>query len=410
MKLFKYKEKDEPICYFETNQQIEIPNQFTKKPFRAMWVSNVVNIDLPIVFPIEVYKDKIIKMLDVAKSYDLTAILFQVRTNNDAFYESKLNPYSRYFVGKEGLNPPFDVLKWVISETKNRGLEFHAWCNPYRVSMNGNLSVDAYFETCDDLNFAKKHREHIVLDKNGQIILNPSHQEVKNHIIHSMIELATNYDIDGIHFDDYFYPYAGLSDTHGDQIDYENREEKSWSLGDFRRFHVTDMIRTLNKALKKLNPKLRFGLSPFGIYKNKANDPIGSNTSIKCSQSYDNQYADSYLWVKEGIIDYIVPQIYWEFGHLIAPFADICDWWVDLVRDSKVDLYIGHGAYRLGNEGEFENPNEIVNQVLYSSQFNEVKGHVFFTYKTFIDQEKCYQGMQKLKRLLTVGGFDHEKS
>jgi uncharacterized lipoprotein YddW (UPF0748 family) len=375
-----------------------------------MWVSNVVNIDLPIVFPIESYQKKILEMIATAKAYDLTAMMFQVRTNNDAFYESKLNPYSRFFTGKEGQKPPFDVLKWIIEEVKKSNIEFHAWCNPYRVSMNGNLSVDEYFETCDDLNFAKKNPKHILLDAKGQIILNPAHEEVKTHIINSMIELAKNYEIDGIHFDDYFYPYAGLNETKNDQKDYENEKDKHQSLGDFRRFHVSDMIQRLNNKLKEVKPNLRFGLSPFGIYKNKANDPMGSNTSIKCSQSYDNQYADSYTWVKEGYIDYIVPQIYWEFGHPIAPFADICDWWVDVCKNSKVDLYIGHGAYRLGNEGEFENPNEIVNQVIYASQYKEVKGHVFFTYKTFIDKEKCYLGMQKLKRLLTEGGFDHEKS
>jgi uncharacterized lipoprotein YddW (UPF0748 family) len=410
MKLFRYKDKETPICYFETNHQIEIPDTYTKKEFRAMWVSNVVNIDMPIVFPIEIYQSKIIEMLKTAQSYNLTAIMFQVRTNNDAFYESKLNPYSRYFTGKEGQKPPFDVLKWIIEETKKHNIEFHAWCNPYRVSMNGNLSIDAYFETCDDLNFAKKNPNHILLDAKGQIILNPAHEAVKTHIINSMVELAQNYDIDGIHFDDYFYPYAGLDETKNDQQDYEKEKETHQSIGDFRRFHVSDMIEKLNSKLKTIKPNLRFGLSPFGIYKNKGNDPMGSNTSIKCSQSYDNQYADAYQWVKAGYIDYIVPQIYWEFGHPIAPFADICDWWVDVCKDSNVDLYIGHGAYRLGNEGEFENPNEITNQVIYASQYQSVKGHVFFTYKTFIDQEKCYLGMQKLKRLLTKGGFDHEKS
>ncbi|MCR3905411.1 MAG: family 10 glycosylhydrolase [Tenericutes bacterium] len=403
MKLYKYKKPDEPICYYNTNQQIIIPDDYQQKAFRALWVSNVINIDLPTVEDIDVYQNKVITMLETCLSYNINAIFFQVRTNNDAFYESKLNPYSRYFTGQEGQKPPYDVLKWIIEETKKRNIEFHAWCNPYRVSMKAQMSPDEYLKTCDELNFAKKHPELTVLDKNGQIILNPAKQEVKDFIIESMVELASNYDIDGIHFDDYFYPYAGLDDHKNDLVEFSQRKDQSQSLGDFRRQNVTDVIKGVYQALKKLNAKLQFGVSPFGIWMNKANHQLGSNTDPKCSQSYDNQYADAYLWVKEGYLDYIVPQIYWEFGHPIAPFADIADFWVNAVKNTSVDLYIGHGAYRLGNEGEFENPYEIVNQLKYVSQFPEVKGHVFFTYHTFIDQGKTEEGMQKLKELFTKG-------
>ena len=159
----------------------------------------------------------------------------------------------------------------------------------------------------------------------------------------------------------------------------------------------------MHQTIKSIDPQIRFGVSPFGIWRNKTKDHHGSNTDPKCSQSYNNEYADSYDWVKKAYVDYIVPQIYWEFGHEIAPFADIADFWVDAVKDTKVDLYIGHGAYRLGNEGEFENPNEIINQVKYVAQFDAVKGHVFFTYHTFIDQGKTEEGMNRLKKLFTEG-------
>jgi uncharacterized lipoprotein YddW (UPF0748 family) len=403
MKLFKYKYSEEPIYYYNTKQQIMIPDTYQSKDFRALWVSNVINIDLPTIEDIELYQSKVIHMLETCLSYNINAIFFQVRTNNDAFYESKLNPYSRYLTGQEGKKPPFDILKWIIAEARKRNIEFHAWCNPYRVSMKAQMSPDEYLKTCDDLNFAKKHPELTVLDKNGQIILNPGKQEVKDFIIESMLELASNYDIDGIHFDDYFYPYAGLDDQRNDLTDFKQRKDQTQTLDDFRRQNVTDVIKGVHQSLKNLNPRLRFGVSPFGIWMNRANDPRGSNTDPKCSQSYDNQYADAYLWVKEGYLDYIVPQIYWEFGHPIAPFADIADFWVNVIKNTNVDLYIGHGAYRLGNEGEFENPYEIVNQLKYVSQYQEVKGHVFFTYHTFIDKGKTEEGMQKLKELLTGG-------
>ncbi|PKK99714.1 MAG: hypothetical protein CVV57_01290 [Tenericutes bacterium HGW-Tenericutes-2] len=401
MKLYKYKNPTEPICYYQTNTQIEIPDTYQSKDFRAMWVSNVVNIDLPTTEDIKTYQEKVIEMLETCVSYNINAIFFQVRTTNDAFYESKLNPYSRFLTGKEGKKPPFDILKWIIEEAKRRKIEFHAWCNPYRVSMKSEMSAEEYLKNCDDLNYAKKHPELIVLDKNGQIILNPAKKEVKQFIIDSMVELASNYEIVGIHFDDYFYPYAGLSDEKNDLADYAQRENQAHDLGDFRRQNVTDVIKGVHEALKKSNPNVRFGVSPFGIWKNKASDPKGSNTDPKCSQSYDNQYADAYLWVKNEYIDYIVPQIYWEFGHPIAPFGDILDWWVKLLNHSKVDLYIGHGAYRLGNDGEFENIHEITNQLRYANQYPVVKGNVFFTYKTFINKEKSELGMNELKKLLT---------
>lgn len=407
MKLHRYKNPEAFIYYYDTKTPIEIPNQYHEKGFRALWVSNVVNIDLPTIEDLKLYQEKIRHMIHTCQSYHINAIFFQVRTNNDAFYASKLNPYSRYFTGSEGQKPPFDVLAWIIKETKSAGIEFHAWCNPYRVSMDGKMSIDAYFETCDDLNFAKKHREHIVLDTRGQIILNPAKAEVKQHIIDSMIELATTYDIDGIHFDDYFYPYAGLSDTLNDLPQFKQQDTYK-DLGDFRRAQVTDVIDGVHKALKHHAPHIRFGVSPFGIYKNRSNDPDGMNISSKSSQSYDNQFADAMLWVKEEMVDYIVPQIYWEFGHEIAPFADILTWWVDHMKDSKVDLYIGHGAYRLGNEGEFENPLEIVNQVMFANQFDVVKGNVFFTYKTFINETQSKAGMLALKKLLTKAEDDEK--
>jgi uncharacterized lipoprotein YddW (UPF0748 family) len=401
MKLFKFI-SGEPIYYYNTFKQVEIPCNYFKKPFRAMWVSNVVNIDLPTVEDIEKYQKEVIKMLETCVEFNINAIFFQVRTTNDAFYESKLNPYSRYFTGKEGRKPPFDVLRWVISEAKKRHIEFHAWCNPYRVSMNGKLSIEEYLKTCDDLNFAKKHPEYLILDKQGQLILNPAIKEVKDFIIKSMVEIVENYDVNGIHFDDYFYPYSGLHEDYNDELEFKNQ---TLDLGDFRRKNVNDIVRGVYQAIKSYNQDLKFGISPFGIWKNKKDSEAGSNTDPACTESYYSLYADTLSWINESIIDYVVPQIYWEFGHKIAPFADICDFWVDVCKNSNVDLYIGHGAYRLGTKEEFLNKREIVNQVKYANQYETVKGNVFFTYKNFIDKDLAFSGMQELKKL-----FNGEKT
>lgn len=396
MKLTKFVDGT-PLNYYNSDKQIIIPDVYNEKEFRGMWVSNVNNIDLPTTKNIEEYQAKIIEMLDICVAYNLNAIIFQVRTTNDAFYESKLNPYSRYFTGIEGEKPPFDVLTWIISETKKRNIQFHAWCNPYRVSLNGTLSQEEYLSTCDDMNFAKQHPEYLVLDKNGKLILNPALQEVKDFIIASMVELVENYDIDGIHFDDYFYPYSGLHKEHDDQQQFKTQE---LDLGDFRRKNVNDVIEGVYKSIHKVNPSIRFGVSPFGIWKNNKESEYGSNTAPACSESYYGQYADTLTWIKEKYVDYVVPQIYWEFGHKIAPFADICDFWSNECSKYDIDLYIGHGAYRLGNDGEFSNKFEIVNQLKYANQYKAIKGNVFFTYKTFINKDKSYEGMQELKKLL----------
>ena len=393
-KLYSYVSK-QPIYYYNTKKIVEIPETYQEKEVRGLWVSNVGNIDLPVLTDEATYKKELHRLFETCKTYNLNTIFFQVRMTNDAFYQSKYNPYSRYLTSEEGKEPLFDVLQYVITLGKEYDIEIHAWCNPYRVSFNGKLSIQNYLDTCSNLNFAKQNKEYIMLDKNNKLILNPGIPEVQDFIAKSMQEIVENYDVDGIHFDDYFYPYSGLHDEHNDS---EQIQNQSLDAGDFRRESVNQTIRKVYHAIKQANPTVSFGISPFGIWKNQKDTEYGSNTDQKCSESYYNQYADTLTWIKEEIIDYVVPQIYWEFGHSIAPFADICDFWVDVCKNKKTKLYVGHGLYRLGNEGEFENPLEIVNQVKYANQFEEVKGNIFFTYNTFFN-EKSKQGVNELKKL-----------
>ena len=408
MKLFYYKDQNKPINYFETNEQVVIPNEYIEKPVRAFWVSTVENIDLPIMNDEKEYKKLLDEIIENANKFNINTIFFQVRPLNDAFYKSNLNPYSRYLTGKEGLEPKFDVLKYIIDQAKKSNIEIHAWCNPYRVSRPiGDLSKDQYLDTLDNLNFAKKHKELVIMDENKQLILNPTKEEVKQFIIESMLEILKNYDVKGIHWDDYFYPYAKLSEEYNDLKEYENRINKDQSLGDFRREHVTDVIKRLHKAVKNYNKDLEFGVSPFGIWQSKYNNEKGSNTARNTSASYSNQYADTYLWVKEEYIDYIIPQLYWEFGHPLAPFADLTKWWASVVRGTNVKLYIGHASYRLGKEGEFENVDEVSNQLKYANNYKEVSGNVFFTYKNFKNIEVSKEGMESIRKTMNK---DKEKA
>ncbi|VEU80290.1 Uncharacterized protein conserved in bacteria [Haploplasma axanthum] len=338
-------------------------------------------------------------MFKIAKEFNINTIFYQVRPMNDAFYESKLNPYSRYLTGEEGLKPSFDVFEYIIKKAKEHKIAIHAWCNPYRVSMKLDINKNEYLKTLDDLNFAKKNPNLVITDSNNQLILNPAREEVKKFIIESMLEIIDKYDVDGIHFDDYFYPYSSLSAHDNDLNDYEEAKNDYSTIADFRRYHISDIIRRLNEKIKKRDKNIMFGISPFGIWRSKQNDERGSNTAANTSQSYDTQYADSYNWIKNGYIDYIVPQLYWEFGHPVAPYADLVDWWTNIIKDTKVKLYIGHALYRLGNEGEFENPIEIVNQIKYANKYKEVNGNVFFTYHTFKEIENK-KGVLEVKKLL----------
>ncbi len=401
MILTRWLDKDTPLTYRDSDVPIDIPRHYIEKRFRALWVSNVVNIDMPTTEDVKAYRRRMEEIVTVCKAYHLNAIFFQVRTTNDAFYASKHNPYSRYLTGKEGVAPPFDVVAEMISMCKAAGIEFHAWMNPYRVSMAGSGGKADYLKTCDDLNYAKRHPQDVLQDAKGQCILNPAKASVKRFIIDTVVELASEYDIDGIHFDDYFYPYAGFDEADDDRADFEAREDKTLSLDAFRRANVDALMAAIGKRLKAIRASLRYGISPFGIWRTKQHDPRGANVHPDCFESYDRQYADSLKWVEEGFVDYIVPQLYWPFEHERAPFADLCRWWADVCEGRDVDLYIGHGAYRLGGEGPFENPLEIVNQVKYANARDVVKGNVFFTFKTFVDEQESREGMQALKDLLT---------
>lgn len=401
MKLYTFKEPNKPILDWDGNQVV-IPKKYHEKPVRAFWVSNVVNIDMPNQLDLKKYKEKLKEIIETAKNYNINTIFFQVRTNNDAYYKSKLNPTSRYLVGKEGDPLLFDPLDWIVKEAHKNNIELHAWCNPYRVSM-ANHDKDEWLESASDLNLAKRRKDLLVLDTEGLIILNPAKAEVKQHIIDSMMEIIKNYDVDGIHFDDYFYPYKPLHHEHDDIEEYEKRKDKNQSLDDFRERQVDEVIKGVYDAVKAYNPKLQFGVSPFGVWKTNLSDPNGSRNVGGVYESGISQHANSYRWVKEGFIDYIVPQLYWDFAFEKAPFADMTNWWVDLCKGTNVKLYIGHGAYRLGKDGQYEDKMEIVNQVKYANQFKEVQGNIFFTYKTFVQDGPEKEGMLELKKLFNKG-------
>lgn len=405
--ILKSYKTDKPIPYGGklSDGPIRIPKhcKADKLKMRGVWVATIGSIDFQKHSKKKSFQKEYLEVVNNLAKNNFNTIIFQVRPSNDAFYRSKLNPWSRYLSGKEGEGiSGFDPLKFMIEEAHKRGLEFHAWLNPYRVAGKTPLRKKDYLETLDANNFARKHPElvlEIPLDNGDyQLILNPGEPEVIKFILDSVKEIVANYNVDAIHFDDYFYPYKDIGDI--DKKSYAEYNPKKLSLGDWRRENVNTVIKGIHTFVKSLDHKVQFGISPFGIWANKAKNPQGSLT--KGTQSYYEQFADSRRWVKEGWIDYIAPQLYWEFKHEVAPYAAILDWWVDVTKKSKVNLYIGQSAAKLGSNSAWKNSNELFDQLRYNSKHKTVKGTILFSYTSvFHPKNKCMkQGIKKILQAL----------
>lgn len=379
-----------------SSANVMIPASYKKKTneFRGIWVATVENIDLPKHQSAADFKKKFISILDNVKRAGFTAVIFQVCPTHDAFYPSKYAPYSKFLAGKEGTGfSGFDPLEFMVAETHKRGMEFHAWLNPYRVTGGTTMSKQEYLNTLSPRSFAVKN-PHLLLtvpsDGKNLIILNPGEPECMQYILNIVDEIIKNYDVDAIHMDDYFYPYDDIGTL--DMATYKKYAKQGMTLAGWRRNNVDTLvnnigirIRTHNRTNRK---NVRFGISPFGIWANKTTpesikskrDSHAAGSLTKGSQSYFTQYADTRRWVKEGWIDYIAPQLYWSFNHNVAAYAALVDWWVETVRGTRVDLYIGHAPSRLGVNPDWKNANELVNQLKYNCLHPEVKGSIFFSY------------------------------
>lgn len=418
MKLKKFT-KDGYVKYWDTQEEIDIPEYiFRQDDVRGVWISNVGNIDTKATTNIEEYKTQICEILDNVKSYNMNTIVFQVRPLSDAYYPSKLNPWSRYITGEEGRDPGFDVLQYVIEEAAVRGIKVHAWMNPYRVSVKPvdteNKTVQEaileYVNTLDDLNFAKRHPEHVIADGSNKLILAPSHPEVIDFVTASIMEVATRYDVEAVHIDDYFYPYAKIPEEYEYDDYLKYRESPDQSFDDFRRMNVNKMIASVHNELKKLlsneNKKVDFGISPFAVYRTHSSIietgwDKGSFHSEEALECYHRLYSDVYKWMKEGWIDYVVPQIYWPFEREDITYHDMVKWWHYIAKETNTKLYIGQGLYKMGKLEVWMNKEEMVNQLKFNSQYDQVTGVVMFTYKDLLkgQNEVKDQALDLIKKL-----------
>ncbi len=362
------------IYHYGTSDRVQTPQTYVEEERRvsAGWVATVYNLNMPLHSNETQYKAAYDALLDEVEASHMNAVLFQVRPRNDAFYDSDYAPFSRYLTGTEGVDPGWDVMQYLVSEAHARGIEFHAWMNPYRVTTTSGNKTELLNALHMD-NFARQNPDLVIPDNDGKLILNPGEPEVVTYIENVVSEIMDLYDVDGIHFDDYFYPYAGLS---SDGATYDTYKEVGETLADFRRENVNDAMRGVKEQVDAHNlaegTDVRFGISPIGLW--KVGEPDGANVAPGSSQSYYSQYADSKKWVEEGWVHYINPQIYWNFNHSLAPYADVVDWWVDTVRGTGVDLIIGHGIYKT------EYPvTEFYEQLKYNQKYPEITGSMLYS-------------------------------
>ena len=349
--------------------------------FRGFWVATVVNIDWPKngKDAIEKKKADYLKILNFYQDLNFNAAIVQVRTAGDAFYASDFAPWSRFLTGKEGQLPTRDntILEWMIQETHKRGMEFHAWLNPYRATFDLNtevLSADHDFNTHPEwmLKYGKK------------FYYDPGLPKVQERMVSVIKEIVTKYDIDAVHFDDYFYPYTIKNEVFQDSISFYNCGLPNQSLGDWRRSNIDSLIKKSHDVIKKNKPWVQFGVSPFGVWKNITTDPKGSDTRAG-QTTYDDLYADPLLWMKNGWLDYIIPQVYWSMDLSVASHRKIVDWWAS--NTTNTNLYIGNGPYKIRNNNDkaWDSKKELPNQVLLARETQAVQGNAFFSAKSLMN-------------------------
>lgn len=350
---------------------------------RAVWVATVYAIDYPSAPDpnAEKLKARCNEILDAAKKNGCNTIYFQARPAADAFYPSKIFPWSRYLTGAAGTQPSdgFDPLAYWVEQAHARGMKLEAWVNPYRICAGENAAAD--FASLPDSSPAKQHPAWIV-KCDGSYYFNPGLAEVRQLICDGISEIVKNYDVDGIQFDDYFYP-----STEFDDADAYAAANTTLSRDDWRRDNVNQLVQAVYQTIHAdaKNPVCKFGISPSGIWRNKGVNAFGGSDT-NGYEHYSSAYADSVAWIQNGWIDYICPQIYWEIGYEPADFDTLTRWWAKQVNGTNVDLILGLAAYKVGSEQygtgwQKDGIAQIGRQIDLSREVDGVNGCAIFSYK-----------------------------
>ena len=358
-----------------------------KREMRGMWIASVVNIDWPSRQGLTATQQRaeLVSMLDLAKANRMNTIVLQVRPTADTFWPSTLEPWSQWITGTQGKAPGWDPLGTAVTEAHARGLELHAWVNPYRVSM------DATGKNLVATHPARVHPEWTV-SYGGKLYYNPGIPAVRAHVVGVVKEIVAKYDVDAIHFDDYFYPYPVSGQTFNDAATFQ-AYGAGQTLAQWRRANITALIDDVRMTVRATRPGTQFGVSPFGVWRNVATDATGSNTKAGV-QAYDDLYANTRGWVVNGQVDYLAPQDYWSTVLPAAPYGAVAGWWADMAgRSARSNVYLGEAAYRVSatsSETAWQKTREVVSHFPITDRLNAsrpaalpaggvIKGRMFFS-------------------------------
>jgi len=371
------------FCTFLLSANLFSLHNPPKREMRGVWIATVANIDWPSRqgLSVERQKAEMIRILDEFYRNNINTVVFQIRPNADALFDSPHEPWSAWLTGQQGRAPEpfFDPLQFVIDEARKRFMTVHVWLNPYRVN-RANL-------------VARMHPDHLFFRQpelfvryGNQYYFNPGLDETRAFLNKIVRDIVERYDIDAIHLDDYFYPYPLRGHTFDDQATFEQfpRGFESHQKHEWRRNNVNMIIAELQETIKSVKPWVEFGISPFGIWRNRSSDPRGSDTRGGI-ENYDDLFADILKWLREGSIDYVVPQLYWNIGYDRACYATLVRWWAENAYGQN--LYIGLGVYKMGDRNQpkaWNTGNEIVRQLEYNAKIPGVDGVMFFNTSHFL--------------------------
>jgi uncharacterized lipoprotein YddW (UPF0748 family) len=355
------------------NSPQQLPS--VEREFRAAWIATVDNIDFPTKkgLPAEQQKKELQAMVDLAQKLRLNALIFQVRPMADAVYRSRIEPWSEFLTGEMGRPQEFDPLEFLVSEAHSRGILVHAWFNPYRAYHPAAKTVSAGHVSRTQPANVRRYGRYMWID--------PTEAAGQKHSVDVIADVVRRYDIDGVHFDDYFYPYAE-KDAGGGNIDFP--DEKNWqayvagggklSRADWRRMHVNRFIETVGREIKRIKPDIVYGISPFGIWQ-----PMPER-GISGFNAYAELYADARKWLQDGTVDYLAPQLYWETARRGQSFPVLLAWWREQNTKGRF-IWPGIAAYRIGSTPTFT-AGEIASQIRLTRASPETRGAIYFSFKS----------------------------
>ena len=358
-------------------------SRYPKREFRGAWIQ-CVNGQFQ-GMPTQKMKQTLISQLDNLKGAGINAIIFQVRAEADALYRSSYEPWSRFLTGVQGKapQPMWDPLQFMVEECHKRGMELHAWINPYRAQTKGTTALSP-------MHPYNRYPELFVRYA-GQLYFDPGYPESRKYICKIVRDIVTRYDIDAIHMDDYFYPYPNPGEDFPDHVSFAQYGRGYSNKADWRRDNVNVLIKEIHETVRECKPWVKFGVSPFGIYRNKKNDPNGSDT--RGLQNYDDLYADVLMWINNGWVDYNIPQIYWEIGHPAADYDNLIHWWAR--HAASRPLFIGQDVMRTVNKADARNPlqNQMPAKMKLQRSLPTVQGSCQWYAAAVVDNAGNYRTM-----------------